>query len=46
MVRTKVTNLYIHRCHKCGKPIVEKPTSLRTIDDITILCSNCAKKKE
>lgn len=40
------TSLYVHRCHKCGKPVTPKPTTLKTTDNIVILCSDCEKEEK
>ena len=37
----EVVNLGVHRCHWCGKPIVNEPQSLNVAGDIAILCSDC-----
>ncbi len=34
-------SLNVHRCHWCGESVVETPTSLNIIKQITILCKDC-----
>ena len=36
-----INHVQVYRCNWCGKPILDKPTSLRTVENITILCSDC-----
>ena len=43
MEKVKTTSLYVHCCHKCGKPVTPEPTSLEVIDEVVILCSDCGK---
>jgi DNA-directed RNA polymerase subunit RPC12/RpoP len=43
--QSNTITLYVHRCHKCGKPVTKEPTSLKVTDGIVILCSDCRKKE-
>ncbi|GAI86202.1 unnamed protein product, partial [marine sediment metagenome] len=40
----KTISLYVHRCHKCGRPITPEPTALETLGNVMILCETCASQ--